>query len=285
MARERTVFVNGTFVPQSEAKISVFDRGFLMGDAVYEVCAVIGGKMLDNVAHLRRLRRSLGELNMAMPMSEAEIISVQEALISDNHLDEGLVYLQVTRGTAAERNLIFDPNMRQNVVMFTQPHDILHNPALDKGLSVMTVPDIRWQRRDIKTTQLLAQSLAKMIAQDAGYDDAWMIDDYGNITEGSSNNVWLFKGDRLFTRPLSHEILPGITRQTLLDILDEVGVEVVERPFSVREALRADELFVTSAGVLAMPVVAVDGERIGNGLPGAQTLTLREAYLERLCQA
>lgn len=285
MARERTVFVNGAFVPQSEAKISVFDRGFLMGDAVYEVCAVIGGKMLDNAAHLRRLRRSLGELNMAMPMSEAEIISVQEALISDNHLDEGLVYVQVTRGTAAERNLVFDPNMRQNVVIFTQPHEILRNPALDKGLSVMTVPDIRWQRRDIKTTQLLAQSLAKMIAQDAGYDDAWMIDDDGNITEGSSNNVWLFKGDRLFIRPLNNEILPGITRQTLLDILDEVGVEVVERPFSVREALRADELFVTSAGVLVMPVVAVDGERIGNGLPGVQTLALRQAYLERLCHA
>ena len=171
-SKERTVFVNGEFLPESEAKISIFDRGFLMGDAVYEVSAVIDGKMLDNEAHLRRLARSLGQLNMPMPMTAQEIVSVQEALIIDNKLNEGIIYLQVTRGSAPDRDFVFDPGMRQNVVMFTQQKSMLTDPKVQKGLRVMTMHDIRWQRRDIKTTQLLAQSLAKMIALDAGHDDA-----------------------------------------------------------------------------------------------------------------
>ena len=281
-SKERTVFVNGEFLPESEAKISIFDRGFLMGDAVYEVSAVIGGKMLDNEAHLQRLARSLGQLNMPMPMSPEEIVSIQEALIIDNKLDEGVIYLQVTRGSAADRDFVFDPNMRQNVVMFTQQKSLLADAKVHKGLRVMTMHDIRWQRRDIKTTQLLAQSLAKMIALDAGYDDAWMVDDQGYITEGSSNNVWIIKGDRVFTRPLSYDILHGITRRTLIEVLGDNGLTLVERAFTPKEALCADEAFATSAGALIMPVVAIDGHDIGSGKPGRKTLALRDAYLERV---
>ena len=280
--RERTVFVNGEFLPESEAKISIFDRGFLMGDAVYEVSAVIDGKMLDNEAHLQRLARSLGQLNMPMPMSPEEIVSIQEALIIDNKLDEGVIYLQVTRGSAADRDFVFDPNMRQNVVMFTQQKSLLADAKVHKGLRVMTMHDIRWQRRDIKTTQLLAQSLAKMIALDAGYDDAWMVDEQGYITEGSSNNVWIIKGDRVFTRPLDYDILHGITRRTLIEVLGDHGLTLVERAFTPKEALCADEAFATSAGALIMPVVAIDGHDIGNGKPGRKSLTLRDAYLERV---
>lgn len=282
MAKERTVFVNGEFLLESEAKISIFDRGFLMGDAVYEVSAVLDGKMLDNDAHLYRLARSLGQLNMPMPMSRAEIISVQEALIADNHLNEGVIYLQVTRGSSSDRDFVFDPNMRQNIVMFTQQKNLLNDPMAKKGLSVMTQYDIRWQRRDIKTTQLLAQSLAKMIAKDSGYDDAWMVDDAGYITEGSSNNVWIIKGDRAFTRPLGYDILHGITRRTLIDVLGEQGLTLVEHPFTAKEALCADEAFATSAGGMVMPVVAVDGHNIGTGKPGQKTLALRDAYIKRV---
>lgn len=277
---ERIVYVNGDYVKESEAKISIFDRGFLMADAVYEVSAVIGGKMLDNLAHLQRLGRSLGELNMPMPCSLAELVAAQEKLIADNKLQEGVIYLQVTRGSA-ERDFLFDPDMKPTLVMFTQEKNLRHDPKVQTGLKVLTQPDIRWQRRDIKTTQLLAQSLAKMIAKSQGYDDAWMVEN-GHITEGSSNNVWIVKGNTLVTRPPSHEILNGITRRALLTVIAELGLKVEERIFTVAEAQRADEAFATSASGIVMPVVAVDGVNIGDGKPGKLTLALREKYLQKL---
>lgn len=277
---ERIVYVNGSYVPESKAVISVFDRGFLMADAVYEVSAVIGGKMLDNLAHLKRLGRSLGELNMPMPCPIGELVAAQEKLIADNKLQEGIIYLQVTRGTA-ERDFIFDPDMQPNLVMFTQEKNLRNDPKVKTGLKVLTQPDIRWQRRDIKTTQLLAQSLAKMIAKSQGYDDAWMVEN-GYVTEGSSNNAWILHGKTLITRPPSHEILNGITRRALLTVIAELGLDVEERPFTVAEAQRADEAFATSASGIVMPVVAIDGVNIGDGTPGRHTLQLREKYLEKL---
>ena len=277
---ERIVYVNGDCVKESKATISIFDRGFLMSDAVYEVSAVIDGKMLDNLAHLKRLARSLGELNMAMPLPLAELIAVQEKLIADNKLQEGVIYLQVTRGTA-ERDFVFDPKMQPTLVMFTQEKKLRDDPAAKKGLRVMTQPDIRWARRDIKTTQLLAQSLAKMIAKTEGFDDAWLVE-HGYVTEGSASNAWIIKDHTLITRPPSHEILNGITRQALLKIAADMGLAVEERKFTVAEAQQADEAFVTGAGAMVMPVVAIDAVTLGDGKPGKLTQTLRASYLDAL---
>lgn len=277
---ERIVYLNGNFMQENYARISIFDRGFLMSDAVYEVSAVLGGKMLDNLAHLQRLARSLGELNMPMPLPLGELVAAQEKLIADNNLQEGILYLQVTRGSA-ERDFVFDPDMQPTLVMFTQEKNLRNDPAVRTGLKVLTQPDIRWQRRDIKTTQLLAQSLAKMIAKSQGCDDAWMVEN-GYVTEGSSNNAWILKGNTLITRAPSHEILNGITRQALLKVAEELGLGVEELPFTVAEAQQADEAFVSSAGAMVMPVVEVDGQKIGDGKPGKTTLTLREKYLEKL---
>lgn len=277
---ERIVYVNGDYVKESKATISIFDRGFLMSDAVYEVSAVLDGKMLDNLAHLKRLARSLGELNMPMPLPVADIVAVQEKLIADNKLQEGVLYLQVTRGTA-ERDFVFDPDMQPTLVMFTQEKNLRNDPKLKTGLKVLTQPDIRWARRDIKTTQLLAQSLAKMIAKSEGYDDAWMVEK-GYVTEGSANNAWIVTGKTLITRAPGPEILNGITRQALLTVVAELGLDLEERPFTVAEAKAADEAFVSSAGAMVMPVVDIDGTAIGNGKPGAITLQLREKYLAKL---
>lgn len=277
---ERIVYVNGEYVKESQAVVSVFDRGFLMSDAVYEVSAVIDGKMLDNLAHLKRLGRSLGELNMPMPCALGELIAAQEKLIKDNNLKEGIIYLQVTRGTA-ERDFVFDPAMKPTLVMFTQEKKLRDDPMAAKGLRIMTQPDIRWARRDIKTTQLLAQSLAKMIAKSEGYDDAWMVEG-GYVTEGSSNNVWILQGGTFITRAPGHEILNGITRRALLKVMEEEGFAVQERAFSVAEAQAADEAFATSASGIVMPVVEIDGVAVGDGKPGARTLALREKYLQTL---
>ena len=277
----RTVYINGDYLPENEAKISIFDRGFLMADSVYEVSAVIDGKLADNAAHLRRLERSLHELAMPLPLPLAEIVAVQKRLIAANNLQEGTVYLHVTRGEA-DRDFLYDPNLRTNLVMFTQARAIINSPAAEKGLRVMTQADIRWARRDIKTTQLLAQSLAKMTAVAAGYDDTWMIDNAGNITEGSSNNAWIRSGQTLITRPPTHNILNGITRQAAIALLGAFGMTLEERPFRVEEAHHADEAFLSAAGSFILPVVEIDGHRIGDGTPGAFTQKLRERYIAYL---
>ncbi|MDO4643116.1 MAG: D-amino-acid transaminase [Cardiobacteriaceae bacterium] len=279
--KTRIVYVNGAWVPENEASISIFDRGFLMSDAVYEVSAVVDGKMVDNVAHLQRLQRSLDALNIPLPLSLAEIITLQKRLIAENQLTEGVIYLHVTRGSA-DRDFLFDTTMQPSLVMFTQKKSIVDVPAAKQGLRVMSHPDIRWQRRDIKTTQLLAQSLAKMAAHAAGYDDAWMVDGDGMVTEGSSNNVWIIKDKVLITRPATHDILNGITRQALISVLEDTGVSLQERPFSIAEARVADEALMSAAGSLVLPVVEIDGQRLGDGTPGVFTRKLRERYLEHM---
>jgi len=275
----RIVYVNGEYVGEREAKVSVFDRGFLFADGVYEVSAVLGGKLVDNEAHLRRLDRSLSELAMRCPVPLTDIPAIQRRLIADNGVEEGMVYLQVSRGVA-DRDFAFPAQERPSLVMFTQAKPLTDSPAATRGIRVVSHPDIRWARRDIKTVQLLAQSLAKQAAVAAGADDAWMVED-GFVTEGSSNNAFIVTADGvLVTRQLGTDILHGITRRAVLEIAGEEGLTVEERPFTLAEAQRAAEAFSTSASSFVMPVVAIDGHTVSQGVPGPVTQKLRARYIE-----
>ena len=275
----RIVYVNGRFVPENEAHISVFDRGFLFGDGVYEVSSVLGGGLVDNAAHLARLERSLGELGMASPASPEEIVRAQKELIARNGLEEGVVYLQITRGPA-DRDFAYPSEPRPTLVMFTQKKSLVDNPQAALGIAVVTVPDLRWRRRDIKTVGLLAASMAKQAALDAGADDAWMVED-GFVTEGTSNNAWIVTAEGVVvTRHLGNEILHGITRASVLQLARERQIAIEERPFTVDEARNAAEAFITSASSFVIPVIGIDGESIGTGKPGAITGRLREIYIE-----
>ena len=278
----RTVYVNGAYVPEEDAKISVFDRGFLFADGVYEVTSVLGGKLIDFEGHAARLERSLNELDMAMPVSMDELLAIHRELVAVNEIDDGLVYLQVTRGSDGDRDFVFPDadKVPSSLVLFTQNKPgITESAASKNGIKVISVDDIRWGRRDIKTVQLLYPSMAKMMAKAAGVDDAWMIED-GLVTEGSSNNAYIVKGNRIITRHLGNEILAGITRAAVLRFAREAQMEVEERSFSIDEAKAADEAFVTSATTFVMPVVEVDGAQIGDGTPGNVAKRLREIYLD-----
>lgn len=272
----RTVYVNGAYVPEEEAKVSVFDRGFLFADGVYEVTAVLDGKLVDYEGHVTRLARSLGELGMSMPFSSDEMLTIHRELISRNALEEGAVYLQITRGVA-DRDFIFPNDAEQTVVLFTQAKTLA---APKKGLKVISVPDIRWGRRDIKTVQLLAPSMAKMAANGEGKDDAWMVQD-GFVTEGTSNNAYIVtKEGKLVTRNLSNSILHGITRAAVLKLAAERDMEIEERPFTIEEAQEAAEAFVTAATSFVNPVVEIDDVRLGDGTPGPVATRLNELYIE-----
>ncbi|WP_185983049.1 D-amino-acid transaminase [Aureimonas mangrovi] len=276
----RTVYVNGEYLPEEDAKISVFDRAFLFADGVYEVTAVVGGKLLEFSGHMARLRRSLGELGINEPASEDELLAIHREMVARNGLDEGLIYLQVTRGSA-DRDFAFPPaDTVPSLVLFTQAGPVIDKPTAAKGLRVALLPDMRWGRRDIKTVQLLYPSIAKMEAKKLGKDDAWLVED-GKITEGTSNNAYIVLEDgRVVTRPLSHAILPGITRASLMRVAAEHGVTIEERPFTVEEARSAREAFITSASSFATPVVEIDGVAIGDGRPGPLSMRLREIYIE-----
>lgn len=277
----RIVYVNGQYLPEEEAKVSIFDRGFLMADGVYEVTSVLGGKLIDFDGHAKRLQRSLGELEMGCPVGMDELLEIHRQLVAQNGIDEGLVYLQITRGNPGDRDFAFPPDdTPQTIVLFTQNKPGLANdPKVAKGYKVISVDDIRWGRRDIKTVQLLYPSMAKMMAKKAGVDDAWFIEE-GFVTEGSSNNVYIVKNGRIITRNLSNDILHGITRAAVLKMAAEAQMEVEERPFTVAEAQTADEAFYTSASAFVMPVVELDGVAIGTGKPGKVALRLREIYLD-----
>ena len=278
----RTVYLNGDYLPEEVAKISIFDRGFLMADGVYEVTSVLGGKLIDFDGHAARLERSLVELDMGMPMPVEELLAVHRELVKRNGLVEGVIYLQVTRGAPGDRDFVFpDPaEVPQTVVMFTQSKPgLADNPAAKTGLKIISIPDIRWGRRDIKTVQLLYPSMGKMAAKKAGCDDAWMVED-GLVTEGTSNNAYIVKGGRIITRDLSSDILHGITRAAVLRFAREAQMEVEERPFSIEEAQGADEAFITSASTFVLPVVEIDGVAVGGGKPGPVAARLREIYLE-----
>ncbi|MCD1620245.1 D-amino-acid transaminase [Salipiger marinus] len=278
----RTVYVNGEYLPETEAKVSIFDRAFLMADGVYEVTSVLDGKLIDFAGHSKRLARSLSELDMRAPCSDEDLLEIHRELVRANDITDGLVYLQVTRGSAGDRDFAFpDPETTEpTLVLFTQSKPgLAESPAAKSGIKVISVDDIRWGRRDIKTVQLLYPSMAKMMAKKAGADDAWMVED-GFVTEGSSNNAYIVKGGRIITRALSTDILHGITRAAVLRFAQEAQMEVEERSFTIAEALEADEAFITSASSFVMPVVELDGSAIGSGTPGPVASRLREIYLE-----
>ena len=278
----RIVYVNGQYLPEAEAKVSIFDRGFLMADGVYEVTSVLGGKLIDFDGHAVRLARSLRELEIEKPISKEDLLQVHRELVSRNGVEDGMVYLQITRGAPEDRDFVFpDPETTApTVVLFTQNKPgLANNPAAEKGIKVISIDDIRWGRRDIKTVQLLYPSMGKMMAKKAGADDAWMVQD-GHVTEGTSNNAYIVKGHQIITRGLSNDILHGITRAAVLRCAEEAQMEVVERPFSIAEAQEADEAFITSASTFVMPVVAIDERKLGSGTPGPVAARLREIYLE-----
>jgi D-alanine transaminase len=283
----RTVYVNGTYLPEEDAKISIFDRGFLMADGVYEVTSVLGGKLIDFAGHCKRLARSLAELDMAAPVTDNELLAIHRELVAVNEMTDGMVYLQITRGAPGDRDFAFpDPaTTPSTLVLFTQSKPgLAENPAAKTGMKVISIPDIRWGRRDIKTVQLLYPSMGKMMAKKAGCDDAWMVED-GFVTEGTSNNTYIVRGNRIITRHLSSEILQGITRAAVLRFAAEAQMEVEERPFTIDEAKTADEAFFTSASAFVMPVVEIDGQALGTGTPGPVTARLREIYLDEMRRA
>lgn len=276
----RVVYVNGEFLDETQAKVSIFDRGLLFGDSVYEVSAVLRGRLIDNERHLARLERSLEVLGIRPPARPEEIARIQEELVERNQLDEGLVYLQVTRGTA-ERDFVIKTGLEPTFFMFTQVRSLIDSPLAARGARVMSVPETRWAHRNIKTTQLLAASLAKQKALDEGYDDAWFVED-GFVTEGTTSNVYLITEEStIVTRKLGSKILPGITHRTVLEIADERGLEVVERPFTIKEAQEAAEAFSSGATALITPVIEIDGTRVGSGHPGPITSAIRASYIEQ----
>ena len=274
----RIVYVNGQYFPEEEASISIFDRGFLMADAVYEVTSVLDGKLLEFEGHLKRLKRSLSELNMPEPSVFNDLLEIHRKLVNDNQVEQGGVYLQVTRGVA-DRDFVYPKDVEPTLVVFTQSKDILGSPLVNSGMKVISIDDLRWGRRDIKTVQLLYPSMGKMMAKAADCDDAWMVED-GYVTEGTSNNAYIVVGNKIITRELSNDILHGITRASVLRYAKEAQMIVEERSFSIDEVKSADEAFITSASTFVMPVVEFDGVLIGAGKPGNVSKRLREIYIE-----
>lgn len=274
----RIVFLNGSFLPVEEARVPFMDRGFLFGDGVYEGVGVLDGRLIDNEAHLERLERSLREVRIPNPHTRAEWTALEEEIVRRNGMAEGFLYFQVTRGVA-ERDFFFPEDAKPTVAMFTQAKAIVHAPAAQTGVAVITVPDQRWARRDIKSLSLLAQVLAKQAAKEAGAQEAWMVED-GFVTEGGSSSAFIItKENRIIVRPLSQAILPGITRQSLFRLAAETGISLEERLFTVEEAYEAAEAFLTSASNFVLPVVSIDGRPVADGRPGALTKRLRELYL------
>ena len=273
-------YVNGDFVPLSEAKVSVLDRGFLFADGIYEVSAVLEGKLVDNDSHLARLERSVGEIKLPLPETIARIKEIQRELITRNELRDGLVYIQVTRGADVGRDFAFPKGVKPTLMMFTSVKDIVNAAAAKTGIGVITVPDIRWERRDIKSVALLAQVLAKQAAAEAGAGEAWMIED-GKVTEGGSSSAFILTmDDVLVTRENSRAILPGCTRKAVVKLAEERQLRIEERAFTIEEALKAKEAFITSASSFVQPVVKIDGKTVADGKPGPMAQRLREIYIE-----
>lgn len=274
----RIVYVNGTYLPEADAKISVFDRGFLFADGVYEVTPIVNGKLVDYDAHIERLDRSLNELRMAWPCSKPELRAMHEELVKRNALKEGIIYMQVTRGVA-DRQFNFPRDAKSSLVAFPQVMVLVDNPNVRTGVKVVTTPDIRWLRRDIKSVMLLAPVLGKQEAYEKGANEGWMVED-GFVTEGTSSNAYIVKDNTVITRPLSNRILAGCTRRALFRLAKEHDVKIEERAFTPDEAYAADEAFLTSASQFVMPIVEIDGKRVGGGQPGPVTRKLRDLFME-----
>ncbi|EJJ28100.1 D-amino-acid transaminase [Rhizobium sp. CF142] len=280
-ASERIVYVDGHYCPESEGKVSIFDRGYLFADAIYEVTCVIGGKLVDFDGHMVRLQRSLKELDMPVPMSNEDLLAIHRKLVADNNVDEGLIYMQISRGNA-DRDFNFpSKDTPPVVVMFTQARPVLESPLAKRGLKVISLPDMRWGRRDIKTVQLLYPSMAKNAANEVGADDAWLVQD-GFVTEASSANAYIVTTDgKIVTRSLSTDILHGITRAAVLRFAQEAGYVLEERSFTIAEALEAQEALITSATSFVTSVLSIDGQMIGDGKIGPVSSRLREIYIDK----
>jgi D-alanine transaminase len=278
----RIAYVNGRYLPHGEACVHIEDRGFQFADGVYEVWAVLGGRLAELKGHMDRLERSLDELRISRPMSRKALEVVLRETVRRNRVGDGFVYIQVTRGQARRDHAFPTPAVRPSVVVTSRPLDFAAIEAkAAKGVSVITQPDNRWGRCDIKTVGLLPNALAKQAAREAGAYEAWLVDDLGLVTEGSSTNAWIVDREgRLRTRDTNANILRGITRASLIDTARAAGVEVFEQPFSVEEAKAAREAFLTSASAFVMPITAIDGNKVGDGRPGPVTAKLRSLYLD-----
>lgn len=276
----RTVYVNGEFVPAEDARISVFDRGFVFGDGVYEVIPVIRQRLMDKKHALERLDRSLHSTGIGWPCSREQLIAVVEELLERDALQEGYVYLQITRGVA-ERDFAFPQQTRESLVAWGVPRSIIDHPLATNGVAVVSVPDLRWKRRDIKSVNLLAQCMSKQMAVERGGFEGWMIDD-GVVTEGVTSSAFIVRGNTLITRASNGSILPGIRRKVILKMARENDIGLQEREFTLEEACIADEAFMSSATTLVLPVVSIDGCQIGDGRPGPVTQKLRTLYVQTL---
>lgn len=282
---QRIVYLNGQYINENEAQISIFDRGFLFGDAVYEVTAVVAGKLIDNSAHLLRLKRSCDELEIKLPVTFEQITTIQQALIKQNKLNEGGIYLQLSRGSAVDRDFAYPKDINATLVLFTQARALLNSPQAVNGIKVITTEDLRWKRRDIKSIGLLAPCMAKQEAIKKHADDAWLVEQ-GYITEGSASNAYIVtQQGQLITRPLSHDILHGITRNALLKLAQQLSIPIDERFFTVVEAYRASEAFISSATTFIWPVISINDHPIGNGRPGPIAVKLRDIYIKQICRA
>ena len=281
----RTAWLNGVFLAADEVRISPFDRGFLFADGVYEVTAVYAGRPIDMERHLDRLERSLKEIQCPVLPDRAELVAVHERLIADNGMQEGLVYLQVTRGAYGGRDFFppADDAIRLTQFAYAEVRPIIDTAGARDGIAVALTPDIRWGRRDIKSVQLLAPVLAKQAARNAGANDAWFVDPDGRVTEGASSNAWIVTKDGdIVTRALSQNILAGVTRHALMDVIGRTGGKIIERSFTPEEARTAAEAFITGAGTLVYPVVRVDGVEIGDGRPGPVTRGVQRLYYQAI---
>jgi len=274
----RTVYLNGEFLPADQAKVSIFDRGLNLADGVYEVLGVLDGKLIDSEGHLARLWRSLGELSIPAPFGDQEVLDFARELVAQNGIEEGLVYMQITRGVA-ERDFVFPAGVTPTVFAFTQPKSDAFRAACQNGVTLKSAPDLRWARRDIKSTGLLAQVLAKQAAKEAGCDEALMVKD-GTVTEGGATSFFMIKDGVLITRPLSNDILPGVTRKSVLALARDQDLAVEERTFTLEEAYAADEAFITGASTYVCPVLKIDGHVIGAGEPGPMVRRLQDIYLD-----
>jgi D-alanine transaminase len=274
----RIVFLNGEFMPEDAAKLPIFDRGLLFADAVYEGFGILDGQITDFAGHMDRLSRSLGELNMPEPMTRAEMLDALMRLVAENKQREGFLYLHITRGVG-DRNYLYDDSYTPNVFAFTQSEKFAAD-APPKPVTLASVPDIRWARRDIKTTNLLGQVMAKQAAHDAGAYEALMIDNDGFVTEAGSSSFFFIKDKVLYVRPVSNEILHGITRQTMLRVAATHQIRIKEGIYTLEDAMQADEAFITAASIYVLPVGRIDDVQIGDGTTGSVTASLRAAYLE-----
>jgi len=272
------VYLNGRYLPAAEATVSVFDRGLLLADAIYEVCGVIDGKLIDFHGHMARLDRSMGEMAMTCPLTHDDILAVMRRLVADAAVVEGLVYLQFTRGSCGDRDFLPTGREQPTVFGFAQAKSGAFRAEIENGIHMVSAPDIRWGRRDIKTVGLMGSVFAKMSARDGGGQEALLHED-GVVTEGAATSFFLIKGDRLITRPLSHALLHGCTRAALIALCHEQGLTVDERAFTLEEAKAADEAFLTGASTYVCPVLSIDEAILGTGKPGRLTRRMQDLYV------